>query len=77
MSGWVGLEQLMTAEEVADVLRAPSTKTVAGLRQKNKLRGVRVGRSYRYHKDDVEELIEKLRAEAKQEQFWANEENKD
>ncbi|MFJ4168345.1 helix-turn-helix domain-containing protein [Paenarthrobacter sp. NPDC089714] len=60
----------MTAQEVAEVLRAPSTKTVAGLRKKNKLRGVRVGRSYRYHKDDVEELIQLLRGEAKQEQHW-------
>ena len=71
MSGWVGLEKLMTAEEVADVLRAPSPKTVARLRQTGKLRAVRIGRGYRFDRRDVEELVERLRADGKTEQWLA------
>lgn len=62
MSGWVGLEQLMTAEEVAEILRAPSSRTVSRLRQEGKLRAVRVGRGYRFDRRDVEAFIERLRA---------------
>ncbi|WNM72826.1 excise [Arthrobacter phage RedFox] len=65
MTGWVGLESLMTAEEVAAVLRAPSLKTVARYRQQGKLRAVRVGRGYRFDRRDVEAFLELLRAEAK------------
>ena len=72
MSGWVGLESLMTAEEVAEILRAPSTKTVARLRQQGKLAGVRVGRGYRYAREDVEDCIGRLRAAGAVER-WANE----
>ena len=73
MSGWVGLEALMTAEEVAAVLRAPSSKTVTRYRQQGKLRGLKVGRGYRFDRRDVEAFVEVLRAESKQEQFWNRE----
>lgn len=63
MTGWVGLESLMTAEEVAAVLRAPSPKTVTRYRQQGKLRAVRVGRGYRFDRRDVEAFVEALRAE--------------
>ncbi|AYN56854.1 helix-turn-helix DNA-binding domain protein [Arthrobacter phage Andrew] len=65
MSGWVGLESLMTAAEVAAVLRAPSSKTVTRYRQQGKLRAVRIGRGYRFDPRDVEAFIEALRAEGK------------
>ncbi|WPM94289.1 hypothetical protein VB1_CDS0040 [Arthrobacter phage Marchesin] len=61
----------MTAEEVAEVLRAPSPKTVARLRQTGKLRGVRVGRGYRYARADVEDLILDLREAGRTEQWLA------
>jgi excisionase family DNA binding protein len=70
VSGWVGLEKLMTAEEVAEILRAPSVRTVGRLRQEGKLRAVRVGRGYRFDRRDVEEYVEGLRVEAKREQRW-------
>ncbi|AYN58268.1 helix-turn-helix DNA-binding domain protein [Arthrobacter phage Kepler] len=63
MSGWVGLEQLMTAEDVAAVLQVPSTKTVARLRQQGRLRALKVGRGYRFDRRDVEDFIETLRTE--------------
>lgn len=63
MSGWVGLEQLMTAEDVAAVLQVPSTKTVARLRTQGRLRALKVGRGYRFDRRDVEAFIESLRAE--------------
>lgn len=53
----------MTAEEVAAVLRAPSPKTVTRYRQQGKLAAVRVGRGYRYAREDVEAFIEALRGE--------------
>lgn len=72
MSGWVGLESLLTAEEVAEILRAPSTKTVARLRLTGKLAAVRVGRGYRFAREDVEDCIRRLRADGAVER-WANE----
>ncbi|QGZ16931.1 helix-turn-helix DNA-binding domain protein [Arthrobacter phage LittleTokyo] len=69
MSGWVGLESLMTAEEVAAVLRVPSVKTVARFRQQGKLRAVRVGRGYRFDRRDVEDFVEALRTEGKRDAF--------
>lgn len=61
----------MTADEVADVLRAPSSKTVARLRQTGKLRAVRIGRGYRFDRRDVEDLVERLRADGKTDQWLA------
>ncbi|ASR83207.1 HTH DNA binding protein [Arthrobacter phage Abidatro] len=66
MSGWVVPASLLTAEEVAGILRAPSPKTVARLRLRGELRGVRIGRAYRYDVRDVEALIEQLRNENKE-----------
>ncbi|WAB09146.1 helix-turn-helix DNA binding protein [Arthrobacter phage Eesa] len=78
-SGWVLPESLLTAEEVAGILRAPSPKTVARYRQQGKLRGVRVGRAYRYDRRDVEDFIEKLRVTAHNEAWIARaeQENKE
>lgn len=59
--GWVVPASLLTAEEVADLLRASSIKTVARLRREGILRGVMVGRSYRYDVRDVTEALEQLR----------------
>ncbi|WPM94365.1 hypothetical protein VG1_CDS0041 [Arthrobacter phage Cupello] len=61
----------MTAEDVAEVLRASSVKTVARYRKEGKLRAIKVGRGYRFDPRDVSDFVEELRAEAKQEQFWA------
>lgn len=58
-TGWeVG--HLLTAEEVADVLRA-TVKTVGRLRREGQLRGVRVGRAYRFHPDDVSDYLRRAR----------------
>ena len=62
MSGWVGLESLMTAADVAEVLAVPSSRTVDRLRKSGELRAVRVGRGYRFDRRDVEAFIEALRA---------------
>lgn len=62
MSGWVGLDELLTAEEVAEVLRADSVKTVARLRKQGHLRAVRVGRTFRYDRRDVADYIERARS---------------
>lgn len=72
MSGWVGLESLMTAEDVAAVLRVQSVKTVARLRQQGKLTALRVGRGYRFTREDVEECIGRLRSEGATAR-WINE----
>lgn len=61
MSGWVGLEQLMTAADVAEVLAVPSSRTVDRLRKEGKLRAVKVGRGYRFDRRDVQTFIETLR----------------
>lgn len=61
MSGWVGLEQLMTAEDVAEVLAVPSCRTVDRLRKEGQLRAVKVGRGYRFDRRDVQAFIESLR----------------
>ncbi|QOI67682.1 excise [Arthrobacter phage Orcanus] len=76
-SGWVLPESLLTAEEVAGILRAPSPKTVARYRQQGKLRGVRVGRAYRYDRRDVEDFIEALRVTAHNEAYLAKQEHKE
>ncbi|UVK62576.1 excise [Arthrobacter phage TaylorSipht] len=76
-SGWVVPASLLTAEEVAGILRAPSPKTVARLRQRGELRGVRVGRAYRYDARDVEALIEALRTTAHNEAWQAKQEHKE
>lgn len=52
-AGWVLPEGLLTAEEVAGLLRATSPRAVHRLRLAGKLPGVRVGRSWHYHHDDV------------------------
>ncbi|QGH74527.1 helix-turn-helix DNA binding domain protein [Arthrobacter phage Kuleana] len=65
MAGWVGLEKLMTAEEVADKIGAPSVRTVAGLRLRGELIGVKVGRSWRFDVRDVDDWIERKRDAAK------------
>lgn len=74
MSGWVMPASLLTAEEVAGIMRAPSSKTVARYRQQGKLRGFKVGRAYRYDVRDVEAFIESLRSGAAVEQFYASKE---
>lgn len=61
MTGWVGLERLLTADEVAEVLAATSTRTVDELRRTGALRAVRIGRSWRFHPDDVKALVDELR----------------
>lgn len=77
VSGWVLPASLLTAEEVAGILRAPSPKTVARLRLQGKLRGVRVGRAFRYDVRDVEALIEELRVTAHNEAWQAKQEHKE
>ena len=62
MSGWVGLDELLTAEEVAAVIRADSVKTVARLRKTDQLPAIRVGRSFRFDRRDVAAWIERQRA---------------
>lgn len=57
MSGWTGLEALLTAEEVAELLRC-SPRTVGRLRRAGKLPGVLVGRAYMFSRAAVEEFIE-------------------
>lgn len=61
MTGWVGLERLLTADEVAEVLAATSTRTVDELRRSGALRAVRVGRVWRFHPDDVKAFVDELR----------------
>lgn len=61
MAGWVGLEQLMTAADVAEVLAVPSSRTVDRLRKEGQLRAVKVGRGFRFDRRDVEAFIESLR----------------
>ena len=57
MTGWVGLEALLTRDEVAELLRAKGPRTVDRLRLAGKLRGVRVGREWRYRREDVAEFV--------------------
>lgn len=61
MSGWVGLDELLTAEEVAEVLRVPSVKTVAALRKAGRLKSVKVGRTFRFDRRDVQDFIDRNR----------------
>ena len=63
MTGWVGLDRLMTARDVADVLAAPSTRTVDRLRRAGAIPAVRIGRGYRFHPEDVQAYLDKVRAE--------------
>lgn len=53
---------LMTAQQVADRLGATSVRTVARLRAAGRIPGVRVGREFRYHPDDVNRYIDAERA---------------
>lgn len=61
MSGWAGLDGLLTEVEVAEVLKATGPRAVAHLRRKGELVGVRVGRSWRYHPDDVNAFVDRAR----------------
>lgn len=61
MNGWAGVDHLLTADEVAEVLAASSKRTVQRMRQAGTIRGVRVGRSWRFHPDDVNACIRELR----------------
>lgn len=53
MTGWRIPAGLLTREEVAELLRAESPRTVDRLRRVEGLPAVRVGRSYRYRKEAV------------------------
>lgn len=55
--GWILPEQLLTADEVAGILRATSARAVHRLRIAGKLPGVRVGRSWHYHQQDVTDYV--------------------
>ena len=55
--GWILPEQLLTADEVAGILRATSARAVHRLRVAGKLPGVRVGRCWHYHRQDVESYV--------------------
>lgn len=56
MNGWAPLEALLTAEEVAEVLRC-SPRAVGRLRRAGKLTGVQVGREYMFSREAVEAFI--------------------
>lgn len=55
--GWILPEALLTAEEVAGILRATSARAVHRLRIAGKLPGVRVGRCWHYHRQDVVDYV--------------------
>lgn len=55
--GWIRPAEILTADEVAVMLRATSGRAVHRLRIAGKLRGVRIGRSWHYHRDDVAEYV--------------------
>lgn len=59
--GWELPAGLLTAEEVAGILRATSPRAVHRLRAAGKLPGVRVGRSWHYHRDDVTAYVTRER----------------
>lgn len=56
-AGWILPEQLLTADEVARILRATSARAVHRMRTAGKLPGVRVGRSWHYHQQDVTNYV--------------------
>lgn len=53
---WSELPVVMTADEVADVLRI-SYKTVLRLRERGELPGRKVGREWRFNRRDVMEYM--------------------
>ena len=56
-------EQLLTAEEVAELLRLP-VSTVYDLARTGRLLHLRIGRALRFSRDDLEEhLAERCRAQ--------------
>lgn len=59
--GWILPAQLLTADEVALILRATSARAVHRLRTTGKLPGVRVGRCWHYHQDDVANYVDNER----------------
>lgn len=55
--GWLGLEALLSEDQVAGVLLV-SPRTVGKLRRAGKLPGVLIGRQHRYDPADVRAFIE-------------------
>lgn len=60
--GWVGVEHLLTAEQVAEALAATSRRTVDRYRRTGQLPGVLIGNTYRFRPEDVQAFIERRRA---------------
>ncbi|MEE6280184.1 helix-turn-helix domain-containing protein [Georgenia sp. MJ170] len=57
MTGW-DTRGLLTRDEVAELLRADSPRTVDWLRKERGLPAVLVGRSWRFRQGDVEAWVE-------------------
>lgn len=55
-TGWVGIEQLMTAGDVADVLRC-SIRTVGELRRRGDLAALLIGNAYVFEPETVRSFI--------------------
>lgn len=62
MTGWLGVDHLLTADEVAAILAAPSRRTVDRLRRIGEIPGVRVGNAYRFRPEDVDAFIDRQAA---------------
>lgn len=59
--GWVLPDHLLTAQEVAGILRATSPRAVGRMRAAGKIPGIRVGRTWHYHRQDVTNYINNQR----------------
>lgn len=57
--GWID-DGLWTREDVAAFLNVPSARTVDRLRARGVLRGVKVGRVWRFRPEDVRACVDRL-----------------
>lgn len=62
-TGWIGLERLMTTDDVASVLRV-SAKTVRDMRKRGELPAVDVANMWMFEPDDIRAYIASRRKEA-------------
>jgi hypothetical protein len=57
--------EIMTTDQVVQFLQLQSSRSVEHLRNRGRLRGIAIGRQYRYRLKDVVALVDELAGEVK------------